>query len=181
MSIKNKTISLKGSFLKGADLVIKNPGKNLYNAKVNLSAYGPQKVSFKTPQAFTISTFREYKSQQPLNSKGTLKLSKKKFYTYEIHFNTKVDLKYSRLSIPRPAGIELLHKPKLKSGIVSFEEYDDSFNFFIENLSAGTHSLTLHFRADIPGEIFAPLPELDSMYGDPLRVNSYAPEKWIIK
>ena len=181
LSIKNKTISLKGSMLKGAELVIKNPGKNMYNAKVNLSAFGPQKVSFKNPQAFLLATFREHESQRPLNSKGILKLSKKNFYSYEIHFNTKVDLKYSRLSIPRPAGIELLETPKLKAGIVSFEEYDDSFNFFIDKLPAGTHSLTLHFRTDIPGEIFAPLPELDTMYGDPLRVNSYAPEKWIIK
>jgi len=181
LNSKNLKLHLKGSQLKGAKLSFKNHTGNKYNAFVSIKAYGSKKLPFKNPQASIISTFREQVSQAPLSSKKALTLNRKKYYTYEIHFNSKVDLKYSRLSIPRPAGIEILSKPKLRAGIVSFEEYDDSFDFFIENLKAGTYTLTMNFRADLPGEVFAPLPELDSMYGQKLKVNSYAPEKWIIR
>ena len=181
LNSKTLKLNLQGSHLKGAKLTFKNYTGNLYNAFVHVESFGIKKLLYKNPHAIVTGTFRELNSQAPLNSQKSLLLDRNKYYTYEIHFKTQTDLKYSRLTIPRPAGIEILDKPKLKEGIVSFEEYDDSFNFFIEKLPAGTHSLTLNFRADLPGEIFAPLPELDSMYGDPLKVNSYAPEKWIIK
>ena len=181
ISDTNLSLKLKRRDLVGAKLLFKNFKKQKYNAHVKIRSYGSKKLKFKSPQAHLTGVFREFKSQNPLNSRTALSLSKDKFYTYELHVESKVDLKFARISIPRPAGIELLSDPKLREGIVSFEEYDDSFNFFVEELPKGKFTLQMHFKADLPGQVFAPLPELDSMYGDPIKTNSFAPEKWLIK
>jgi hypothetical protein len=118
---------------------------------------------------------------QKLEQAKSITLKKSEIYTYKLTLRSKVDLNYCHITIPRPAGVELNTKPHLPSGVVSFEEYKDSFNFFIERLPAGSHTFEISFRADLKGEVFAPLPEFGKMYGDKLTVSSKAPENWVIK
>jgi hypothetical protein len=92
----------------------------------------------------------------------------------------KKNLSYLRVSLPRPCGAELVRKPKLEGGVCAFEERDDGLHFFARHWARGKHQLRLEVRAETPGDVFAPPPELAPMYGDPVPVSVKAPVRWVI-
>jgi hypothetical protein len=79
------------------------------------------------------------------------------------------DLEHARLTIPRPAGVEMI--PSLlfvpgKAGIAGAEERDDAFHFFIDQWKAGVHEVRFLVRAELTGTVGAPWPEIEPMYAD---------------
>jgi hypothetical protein len=60
------------------------------------------------------------------------------------------------------------------------EDHDAATHFFIDNWDAGDHAIEFFVRAEVEGEVFAPLPEFEPMYGDPLPVDIKAPTQWVI-
>lgn len=89
-------------------------------------------------------------------------------------------LSYLRLSLPRPCGIELLQPPRIRDGVVAFEQRDDGLHFFINAWEKGRHVVKFRVRAEVVGTVFAPLPELAPMYGDLVPVAISAPTGWRI-
>ena len=177
-NVKN-TIFLTDNALIGGKITFVNQARNPVSILVHSRYNSINKAKYLRPQVKLKSEILV--DGQIVTAENSLSLQRKKFYTYRIHVDSSVDLNYCNLSIPRPAGIEINEKPQLRAGIVEFEEYNDSFNFFIESLPAGKYTLEMTIRADLPGKVFAPLPFLGKMYGDPLRVNAEAPEYWSIQ
>lgn len=86
-----------------------------------------------------------------------------------------------RLSVPRPCGVEMIRAPHLVKGIVAWEQRDDAFHFFVDDWKAGKHEIEFLVRAEVAGRVFAPWPELASMYGQPLTVKVEAPTEWVVR
>ncbi len=86
---------------------------------------------------------------------------------------------HTRLTIPRPCGVELVRAPWFR-GQAGAEERDDAFHFFIEHWPAGRHEVRLLVRAEVAGTVAAPAPQLEPMYADALNTWSQAPREWNI-
>jgi hypothetical protein len=86
-----------------------------------------------------------------------------------------------RASLPRPCGVELVAPPKLRNGLVAFEVRDDGLHAFADAWEAGLHVVRLRVRAEAAGRVFAPLPELEPMYGDPVAVAASGPVTWSVE
>jgi hypothetical protein len=90
-------------------------------------------------------------------------------------------LSYLRLSFPRPCGVELVQRPDFaKSRLVAFEERDDALHFFADAWEAGRHEVRFLVRPECAGEVFAPPPEVEPMYGDAVPVSVRAAATWAI-
>ena len=137
-----------------------------------------KKPNFQPPHTHTTPFPQKQKLR---SSNARLTINKKQFIEYTLNIHSTVDLDYCRVTIPRPAGIELVDKPVLGKGLVAFEERNDAFHFFIEKWARGNHSIKLHLRADLVGTVFAPQPQLAPMYGNALKVMVSAPHTWLIK
>jgi hypothetical protein len=85
------------------------------------------------------------------------------------------------VSFPRPCGVELIQAPKLEKGIVAVEEHDDALHFFADYWETGKHEVRMLVRAEAPGIVFAPIPQLWSMYGKTLSVAVSAPQAWQVE
>ena len=163
----------------GGRITLVNKGKKPAGVSITKDWYASVKNQPQNPQVQLNAEFYSKMTKIDTGKKFTLK--RKDIYTYRLVLKSKVALNYCHLSIPRPAGMELDGKPIPVRGVASFEEYNDSLNFFIEKMPAGEHVFSLKFRTELKGEVSAPLPVLGKMYGDKLTVSSKAPEKGIIE
>jgi len=109
----------------------------------------------------------------------------------ELHCTLTQDQRLLRVTFPRPCGVELVQPPKsVKSaewdtrkntvqGVVDFDETPDALHFFVDQWLEGDHKIEFTVRAEMSGNVLAPLPELEPMY-DLIKVKSEAPTRWIL-
>lgn len=110
----------------------------------------------------------------------------------ELHCSLTQDQRLLRVTFPRPCGVELVQPPKsvksaafwdvrkkLVQGVVDFDETPDALHFFVDQWPLGDHKITFTVRAEMSGNVLAPLPELEPMY-DLIKVKSKAPTRWIM-
>jgi len=85
---------------------------------------------------------------------------------------------HTRLSWPRPCGVELVRSPKPAAGVVATEERDDAMRFFVGRWEKGTHRVDFLARAEVSGSVSVPLPEVVPMYDDTQPTAVFAPTCW---
>jgi len=114
------------------------------------------------------------------SGEGDLKVKAGRTVELVLECELKQKLSYLRISVPRPCGLELVRKPKLEGGICAFEEHDDGLHFFAREWGKGRHRIRLAVRAEAPGEVFAPPPQLEPMYAKPVPVEVNAAIRWVV-
>ena len=81
----------------------------------------------------------------------------------------------------RPCGVEVLRPHKDNgSTIVHFETTDTDAIFFAQEFAPGVRVIKFIVRAESSGDVFAPLPELKSMYDATNETIATGPTRWKI-
>ena len=111
------------------------------------------------------------------------RLAVRRAQTIEVRMDCELSqpIDYFRVSFRKPAGVELVRPPKLESGIVAYEDRDDAVHLFVDSWPPGRHTVAFLVRAEIAGQLFAPPPELQPMYDNPLPITLDAPGLWEVE
>jgi len=121
------------------------------------------------------------RAEIPVGADGRLAVAAGTTIEVRLEYELARPLSYLRISLPRPAGVELVRQPDFAKGkLVAFEERDDGLHCFADAWEAGRHEVSLLVRPEFAGEVFAPPPEFEPMYGDAVPVAVRAAQTWVM-
>jgi uncharacterized protein YfaS (alpha-2-macroglobulin family) len=117
----------------------------------------------------------------PVDASGRVEVPRGATLQVQIEAELARAVSHTRLTLPRPCGVELVRSPRHSAGVVATEERDESLNFFIEHWDRGTHRIEFLVRAEVAGTVASPLPELVPMYDDTPSTAAFGPTVWSVQ
>jgi len=129
------------------------------------------------------SVFRVLPEEQPLQVDRQARVVVPRGATLRIvlHVRLTGPIEHARLTIPRPAGFELVRPIRPAQGTAGIESRDEAWHFFIDRWDRGERKVDFLVRAELEGTVSTPPPELVPMYDDPLPTAVFGPQLWEIR